>query len=128
MPAWYEQIPAAPRDPMSRQQAWLDHVATDEQLDFFRQNGYLVVEDALSLKQVARLNVIADRVAEQARHAHGLKPYKDVSTLRCIMEDPEMLELLDNPTTFPILWDVLGWNIQVGQPPSLQVQLLTFLS
>ena len=32
---------------------------------------------------------------------------------RAIMEGPAMLELLDNPTTFPLLWDILGWNVQL---------------
>ena len=29
------------------------------------------------------------------------------------MEDDAFLELLDNPKTFPLLWDILGWNIQL---------------
>ena len=29
------------------------------------------------------------------------------STLRAVMEGPAMLDLLDHPTTFPLLWDIM---------------------
>ncbi|NQZ69059.1 MAG: phytanoyl-CoA dioxygenase family protein, partial [Lentisphaeria bacterium] len=31
---------------------------------------------------------------------------------RTIIEDDTFFELLDNPKTFPLMWDILGWNIQ----------------
>ena len=32
---------------------------------------------------------------------------------RTIAADDLFLELLDNPKVFPLLWDILGWNIQL---------------
>jgi hypothetical protein len=47
----------------------------------------------------------------------------DVNTLRAVMEGPAMLELLDYPTTFPLLWDIMGWIVPGGnvicEPPSI---------
>lgn len=111
--AWYEEQVPRPDEALSHQQAWLEHQATAEQLQFFRQHGYLMIPNALSPELLARVNDVADRISAQARANHNLPEHKDVSTLRAVMEDPVMLELLDLPTTFPILWDVLGWNIQL---------------
>ena len=36
-----------------------------------------------------------------------------LSKFRTVVEDDAFLELLDNPKTFPLLWDILGWNIQL---------------
>lgn len=90
----------------------LAHQATPEQLDWFEQHGYLIVEDALPEDLVARLEAVVDRVAERERAATGLGPDKLCSKFRMMVEDDLMLELLDWPATFPIVWDILGWNIQ----------------
>ena len=75
--------------------------------------GYLLIPDALDADMVARLTDVVDRVCDKARGDRELPEYKEVSTIRAVMEDPVMLELLDHPSTFPMAWDVLGWNIQL---------------
>ena len=75
--------------------------------------GYLLIPDALDADMVARLTDVVDRVCDTARGDRELPEYKEVSTIRAVMEDPVMLELLDHPSTFPMAWDVLGWNIQL---------------
>ena len=47
------------------------------------------------------------------RKAQGLGPHDMVSTHTTILDDDAFLELLDAPKTFPLLWDILGWNIQL---------------
>lgn len=107
---------------MPKQQAWLENMATEEQLSFFREHGYLIVEGALQGEQLKRTIDVVDAVAEAqyARKANGRKsngggnmPKGDVGSLLAVMEGPAMLELLDNVKTFPLLWDILGWNIQL---------------
>ncbi len=41
----------------------------------------------------------------------------DIGIARSVMEAPCMLDLLDLPTTFPLLWDIMGWNIQLYISP-----------
>ncbi|MDE2830230.1 MAG: phytanoyl-CoA dioxygenase family protein [Gemmatimonadota bacterium] len=92
---------------------WLQHCATEAQLRQFNDEGYLIVEDALSPDLLARLNDAVDRVEAREREEKGLKPDALLKKFRTVVEDDVFLELLDNPKTFPLLWDILGWNIQL---------------
>ncbi|MCY3871684.1 MAG: phytanoyl-CoA dioxygenase family protein [Gemmatimonadetes bacterium] len=91
----------------------MQHCATEAQLRQFNDEGYLIVEDALSPDLLARLNDAVDRVEAREREAKGLKPDALLKKFRTVVEDDVFLELLDNPKTFPLLWDILGWNIQL---------------
>ena len=74
-----------------------------------------------------RLNAAADRLYEEAQQpqANGDPSFstggsaKDTVTLfRSVARDDAFLELVDHPTTFPFLWDIMGWNIQhYSEPP-----------
>lgn len=92
---------------------WLQHCATESQLRQFNDEGYLIVEDALSPDLLARLNDAVDRVEVKEREIKGLESDALLSKFRTVVEDDAFLELLDNPKTFPLLWDILGWNIQL---------------
>ena len=92
---------------------WLQYCATEAQLKQFNDEGYLIVEDALSPDLLARLNDAVDRVEAREREAKGLKSDALLGKFRTVVEDDAFLELLDNPKTFPLLWDILGWNIQL---------------
>ena len=92
---------------------WLKYVATKDQLERFNEEGYLVVEDALSPDLLARLNEAVDRVEKRERETKGLGADDMVIKFRTVAEDDTFLDLLDNPKTFPLLWDILGWNIQL---------------
>lgn len=91
---------------------WLQYSATEEQIQKFNDEGYLIVEDALSPEMVAKLNKAVDKVEEKERAEQNLSPDAILSKFRTIVEDDIFLDLLDNPKTFPLLWDFLGWNIQ----------------
>ena len=114
-----------------KQRQWLAHRATPEQLAAFRDTGYLIVPNAVHPALLGRLSDVADRVAaavleETPKKYHvatrGYDVAKqsfggDIGIARSVMEDPCMLELLDLPTTFPLLWEILGWNIQLYISP-----------
>ena len=95
------------------ERGWLEHCATKEQLEFFEDQGYLIVEDALEPDLLAGLNDAVDRVADRVRDTKDLSEDDMVSKFRTGVEDDTFLDLLDNPKTFPLLWDILGWNIQL---------------
>lgn len=93
--------------------SWLEYCATEEQLKAFNDTGYLVVEDAISPEMTDALEKIADRIDAEERAKNGLGPHKLLSKFRTVIEDDLLLELLDNKKVFPLLWDILGWNIQL---------------
>ena len=92
---------------------WLEYCATDEQLKAFNDEGYLVVENALAPEMVDALEEVADRIDAEERVAQALAPHALLSKFRTVIEDDIFLELLDNKKVFPLLWDILGWNIQL---------------
>jgi ectoine hydroxylase len=91
---------------------WLEYCATKEQLQQFDEEGYLVVEDALSPELVQSMTAAIDRIDQLERAAKGLRPDQTMAKFRVIVEDDLFLELLDNAKTFPLVWDILGWNVQ----------------
>ena len=93
--------------------SWLEYCATEEQLKTFNDTGYLIVEDAISPEMTDTLEKIADRIDTEERSKNGLGPHKILSKFRTVIEDDLLLELLDNKKIFPLLWDILGWNIQL---------------
>ncbi|MBT3266172.1 phytanoyl-CoA dioxygenase [Candidatus Poribacteria bacterium] len=90
----------------------LDNFASEEQLAAFNDDGYLIVENALPPDLVARLNVVIDRIDAEEREQQGLGPHQMMTKFGTILADVLFLELLDYPTTFPLVCDILGWNIQ----------------
>lgn len=92
---------------------WLQHCATEDQLKQFDDAGYLIVEDALSSDMLKQMNDAVDRVEARERAAQALSPDDMLIKFRTVLEDDAFLDLLDNPKTFPLLWDILGWNIQL---------------
>jgi ectoine hydroxylase len=90
----------------------LQYCMTDEQRDHFDQQGYLIVEDALDHDMLERLLEAGDRVDTCERHERSLESQALMAKFRTIVEDDVFLELLNWPRTFPLVWDILGWNIQ----------------
>ena len=92
---------------------WLEYCATDEQLKTFNDEGYLIVENALAPEMVDALEEVADRIDAEERATQALAQHALLSKFRTVIEDDIFLELLDNKNVFPLLWDILGWNIQL---------------
>jgi hypothetical protein len=85
---------------------------TDEQRDSFDQQGYLIIEDALDADMIRRLTAAGDRVDGRERQTQGLDANALMGKFRTIVEEDVFLDLLDWPKTFPLIWDILGWNVQ----------------
>ena len=91
----------------------LEYCLTDSERSKFEETGYLVVEEALSEPLVRDLNRAADVVGEQYRKEHDVDPHTRINPFNFIGEDDLFLDLLDWPTTFPKVWGILGWHIQL---------------
>ncbi|HZP84172.1 MAG TPA: phytanoyl-CoA dioxygenase family protein [Chthonomonadaceae bacterium] len=88
-------------------------VLSAEQRAAFERDGFLVVPDALPLDMVARLTEVVDRLYERGLREQGLSKTNHWHMRNCVVEDDLFLELLDWPATFPLVVDLLNWNIHL---------------
>ncbi|HXY93588.1 MAG TPA: phytanoyl-CoA dioxygenase family protein [Acidimicrobiia bacterium] len=77
----------------------------------FEERGYLVVRGALDAAMVDRLLAAHERVYEAERAAGRLTEQGVMHGFAFVVRDPVYLDLLDLPSTFPLVWSLLGWNI-----------------
>ena len=78
-----------------------------DQCHAFERDGYVLIEDALGSEMVERLVDAVDRVWERHR-GDGSPGF--LHLLGFLGEDELFLELLDWPSTFPFVCDLLGWK------------------
>ena len=88
-------------------------VLSEQDATFFEQNGYLLIKDALSPDLLAELNEAADALYARAEQQTGLEPHGKLNLRNCVVHHDAFLQLLDHPTTAPLAWQILGWNIQM---------------
>ena len=93
--------------------ACLDHLLTEEERHAFETQGYFIVKDVLDSDQCENLIKAADRVDAEFRKQNRSNPHKPISTTDFIGHDDQFVELLDWYKTFPKVWDLMGWNIQL---------------
>lgn len=91
----------------------LEHCLTQEERQQFEQNGYFIVPDALPSPLVRDLAAVVDRLDLRYRQEHGIDRREMIHILDFIGRDDLFLRLLDWPLTFPKVWGILGWNIQL---------------
>ncbi|MCX4748064.1 phytanoyl-CoA dioxygenase family protein [Kitasatospora sp. NBC_01287] len=86
---------------------------TTEQRARFERDGYLVVPAALTDDEVERYSRALDRVYAQERAAGRVGADGSMHRLGAVAALPEAVHLTDHPSTFPLVWSVLGWNVHV---------------
>jgi len=91
----------------------LRYCLSETERDEFERNGYFIVEDVVPPALLARLNDAVDRIDAAERVANGLGAHATQNILDFIGRDDVFLELLAWPQTFPKVWGILGWNIQL---------------
>ena len=92
--------------------ACLEHCLTDEERLAFNEKGFLIVDDALPPAKVEELTEALDRLYAEKRTA-GLGPHENLFFPNFVGRDDAFVELVDWPITFPKVWGILGWNIQL---------------
>ena len=108
--------------------ACLEYCLTEKERREFEQNGFFVVEDALPPPLVEALVTVVDRLDARYRPEMGRGPHDLLSLRDFVGKDDLFLELLDWPRTFPKVWGILGWHIQLYHshlnvtPPSLPAE------
>ena len=87
----------------------LQHVLTSSERQFFNTHGYLVIPDAIDQETREALIEVVDRIDDRERTpAHGNRL---LSITDIVAEDPTLVKLVNQPTIFPKIWGILGWNI-----------------
>ncbi|MDP6502559.1 MAG: phytanoyl-CoA dioxygenase family protein [Planctomycetota bacterium] len=89
-------------------------VLTEEQRRAFHTQGYFVVEDALPQDFLEELVEAADQVHARMKDAGEPSSNGDWSLRNCIVQHDAFFRLLDYPTTVPLAWQLLNWNIQMN--------------
>ena len=92
---------------------WLENALTAEERRTFSEQGYMEIRNAISPETVARATQAVDRLTEQEKRRQALGQNDGINIFDIIGKDDVFLELLDNPATFPKVWGILGWNIQL---------------
>lgn len=92
---------------------WLPHALTPEEKERFDRDGYFMVEEAIPAAMVERAAAAVDALTAQEIAEQGLAANARINYLDFIGRDDVFMELLDWPTTFPKVWGILGWNIQL---------------
>ena len=91
----------------------LDHTLTEDEARQFKENGFFIVENAIPQSTVESLIPIADQVDREERARMDLAQDARVNHFDFIGKNDAFLELLDCPTTFPKVWGILGWHLQL---------------
>lgn len=100
---------------------------TDAERQMFEEQGYFVVEEALSPGQVAALTEATDAIYA-AKLAAGFDPKAALFYPNFLPDSPLFLDLVDYERIFPKVWGILGWNIYlyhahlIVTPPTGQTQ------
>ena len=97
-------------------QRHLQHRLTDQEREQFMRDGFFIVRGALDEATVENLNAATDRLeaCERPQYAkRGLKPNQTLNVLDFMGKDETFLPLIDLPTTFMKVVDILGWHIQL---------------
>lgn len=86
---------------------------TDDQIRFFKTEGYLIIKNALSDEKVQKLNQAIEESHEKFNIEHKEKTY--IKTRSAIItEHDEFLDLIELKTTFPTIVRLLQhYNIQL---------------
>lgn len=86
---------------------------TIEQQRRFDEDGYFVVNDALSPAEVDRLIEVVDAVADGVRRKRDLPAAGPLRVRNIVVRDPAFRDLLDHPAILPLVVDVFGTRIQL---------------
>jgi hypothetical protein len=77
----------------------------------FTERGLLVLRGALTEAHRAALESAADRVYAEERRAGRVRRNGALALRGFLTRDDLFGDLLTHPTTFPYLWNLLGWNV-----------------
>lgn len=103
-------------------------VLTEEQKYQWKKDGYLVLKGALSAAEIKQLTAVVDQMDEEhreqlssegAQNGVDAKPYAGLNKLNIIEKSNIFVGLMDHPTTFPVVLELLGPFIQLSMSQAM---------
>ena len=91
----------------------LNYILTDQERRQFEEDGYFVVKEALPRDMIPDLTTTIDRIDDEMRPQLGNETHDSCNHFDFIGKSDIFLDLLDWPKTFPKVWGLLGWHIQL---------------
>ncbi len=98
---------------------------TPEQERQFEEDGFFLVEEALSAQEVGELVGVVDELYERYRRERNLGPHDPFQMRNTVALHPVFKKLIDHPVILPLVVDLMGFNIQIRtshmdvRPPQL---------
>ncbi len=86
---------------------------TEEQQRQFDEDGFILIEDALSTTEVETLIEVVDELDTCHRSEKGIGTDEPFQIRNALAHHEELLRLIDHPVLLPLVVDVLGVNIQI---------------
>jgi len=93
--------------------SWVGHELTGVERDVFERDGFLVVPGALAAATVDALLSLAQRYDDAFRAEPGVGRYHVLNLHDLVGRDDAFFDLVDAAATFPKVFGILGWNIQL---------------
>src|SRR5258708_36397076 len=79
----------------------------------FDRDGFLIIRGALTPDEVGSYQNALDHAYQSAQADGRVMPGESLHQLSAVAHCPEAVSLIDHPATFPYVWSILGWNIQL---------------
>ncbi len=86
---------------------------TEEQQHQFDEDGFFLIEDALSRDQLQRLISATDEIDARYRSEQGIAPDEPFQVRNALACHEEFFNLVDKPDILPLVVDTMGCNIQI---------------
>ena len=86
---------------------------TAEQRRQYDEDGFFLIENALSQNEVEELLAIVDEFDQRYRREHNLDPHEAFQMRNIAAFHPLFRAMIDHPEILPLVVDVLGFNIQL---------------
>ncbi len=86
---------------------------TAQQRQQFEEDGFFLVEDALSPAEVDALISVIDAMYDEQRQARNLASHEAFQWRNVVALHPIFRDLVDHPRLLPLVVDLIGYNIQI---------------
>jgi len=86
---------------------------TDAQRCQFDEDGFFLVEDALTPAEIEELTTVIDGMYTQAYRERNLGPHDAFQWRNVVAQHPVFRDLIDHPKMLPLVVDLIGTNIQI---------------